>query len=124
MQSAVFFIFSGTIVRMKRDLLRALVCGTILLVIFFTLDPAKTPSFVLIIPFLLMFFLLFSIARKGLDMAGYSGLTGKKLAVLGASMPVLLLVLQSVGQLTVRDVLVVSILFCVAWFYILRAART
>jgi hypothetical protein len=92
----------------------------ILLLLLFTTDPQKLPSAVLVIPFMLLFVVIASGVPAVLRVYG---LAGQRLAKIGATvavMPVLLLVLQSLGQLTVRDALAMFVLFSVAYFYMTR----
>jgi hypothetical protein len=108
---------------MKKPLIIAGSSFAILLFLFFIADPAKVPAVILILPFLLLFMGLFSMAlyifgtRKRIEDRRQI-----KLAALCASLPILLLVLQSIGQLTLRDVITVGILFVLSYFYILRSA--
>src|SRR5688572_5909394 len=92
----------------------------ILLLLLFTTDPQELPSPLLVAPFALLFIL---IASSVPIVLGAYGLAGQKAAKIGATiaaMPVLLLVLQSLGQLTVRDTLAMVVLFGVAYFYMSR----
>ncbi|HKU19248.1 MAG TPA: hypothetical protein VJP80_08390 [Candidatus Saccharimonadales bacterium] len=94
-----------------------------LILLLITTQPTKLPSALLILPFVLMFFVL--TGAIGLLLSWRSTrLTAKKykLGALGASLPVLLLVLQSIGQLTLRDVLIIIALFALAYFYVARMA--
>ena len=109
---------------MKRSFIVAIVSSTILLAFLLVLDPSTLPSFLLVVPFILMFVVLSLVFYEGLILLRFDRLTARKLAILCASLPVLLLVLQSVGQLTFRDVLVLFLLSVVAWFYIARTARS
>jgi Mn2+/Fe2+ NRAMP family transporter len=109
---------------MKRALCIAGGCFLALLVLFFGLDPNKVLSFVLVLPFILLFALLFVGISFVLETRGMGNRKSMKIAALCASLPILLLVLQSIGQLTVRDVLTVVLLFALSYFYILRATAS
>jgi len=106
---------------MKRTI-QVIIFGIAALAILFgTTQPAKLPSFVLIVPFLLIFLVL----TLGISLlVGWrsSTLTAKNLRIgaLGAALPVLLLVLQSIGQLIVRDVFIIVLLFTLGYFYVAR----
>lgn len=109
---------------MKKKLSLAVgICVGLLFILFLAVDPNQVPSSFLILPFLLFFLaILFAIL---LVMYSYSATSGKKalkVAGLGASAPTLLLVLQSIGQLTVRDFLVILVLFIVSYFYVSKGS--
>lgn len=96
------------------------ISSIILLLLLLTTNPQKLPSALLVVPFVL----LFVVIASGIPaMLGAYGFTGQKVAKIGATVaavPVLLLVLQSLGQLTVRDTLAVFMLFSLAYFYMSR----
>lgn len=95
-------------------------CLLILAFLLFTTNPQTLPSVVLIVPFVLVFWIIFFM----LVFIGLSrGMPRAKLVRaggFGAALPTLLLILQSLGQLTPRDVFTVLVLFCIAYFYMTR----
>lgn len=105
---------------MKKPLLISGASLALLLLMFFAVDPGGVPAFILILPFILLFTLLFAALVFLFDKKGTVRARGLRLAALCASLPILLLVLQSIGQLTLRDVLTVAVLFGLSFFYILR----
>jgi hypothetical protein len=109
---------------MKRKLHIAAGCFLALLILFLGIDPNKVPSFVLVVPFILLFTLLLTGISYVLEMQGMGNKKSLKVGGLCASLPILLLVLQSIGQLTVRDVLTASLLFVISYFYISRTATS
>jgi len=109
---------------MKRKLHTAIGCFVALLALLLGIDPNNVPSFVLVLPFILLFTLLLTGIAYFLERQGLDGKKSLKIAVLCASLPILLLVLQSIGQLTVRDVLTVGLLFIVSYFYVSRTATS
>lgn len=109
---------------MKRTLHIAGGCLLALLILFFGIDPNKMPSFLLVLPFVLLFALLLAGIMFVLEKRGVGSKKSMKIAVLCASLPILLLVLQSIGQLTLRDVFTVVLLFVLSYFYILRATTS
>jgi len=109
---------------MKRSLHILGGCFLALLIMFFGLDPNKIPSFALVLPFILLFALLFVGIAYLLELRGIGPKKRAKIAALCASLPILLLVLQSIGQLTVRDVLTMALLFVLSYFYISRATAS
>src|SRR6185437_13863079 len=102
---------------------------TLLLLLLTT--PSKLPSAVLILPFLLLFIAIYMTVLEVLHLlrggeqnriVGMRASRPRLIAGLIAGFPVLLLVLQSIGQLTAWDVLTVVALFIVAYFYIIKSS--
>ncbi|HEX8763008.1 MAG TPA: hypothetical protein VF733_04610 [Candidatus Saccharimonadales bacterium] len=106
---------------MKKPLIISGIGLIALVLLFFVVDPARVPAFVLVVPFLLLFASLFSVMLFLFDKKGMERRRGVRLAGLCAALPILLLVLQSIGQLTLRDVLTVTVLFGLSFFYIARS---
>jgi len=96
------------------------ICSLILLCLMLLSDPHRLPSIVLIVPFALLFVILFLATRLLLTRFGVAGQKQLRLSLLASVIPVLLLCLQSLGQLTTRDVLVIAALFCIVYFYLAR----
>lgn len=103
-------------------------CTVLLLIVT---NPAKLPSILLIAPFLFLFVSIYLTVKevlslmRGGDQQKIVGLRASRprlIAALIAAFPVLLLVLQSIGQLTAWDVLTVVALFIVAYFYIIKTS--
>ncbi|HJQ07852.1 MAG TPA: hypothetical protein VJ836_00035 [Candidatus Saccharimonadales bacterium] len=91
-----------------------------LVILLLTTQPRSLPSFLLILPFLLLFSIL-SFTLAGLfQKVGVSRRKSVRLGVLGSLLPVMLLILQSIGQLTLRDLLTMAALFCIGYFYFSR----
>jgi len=109
---------------MKRNLYITGGCFLALLILFFGIDPNKVPSFLLVLPFILLFTVLLAGIYYVLQKRQMDSKKSLKLAALCSSLPILLLVLQSIGQLTVRDVLTVALLFALSYFYIVRATAS
>lgn len=104
--------------KMTRILRIAGICSVILLFVLLSTDPQRLPSIILVSPFILLFVIIFT---GILFMLGAYAMTQQRkirIGLIGAAAPVVLLVLQSLGQLTVRDVLAILILFCATYFYI------
>ena len=119
---------------MKHGLVRlakvfiAWACTVLLLLLT---DPTKLPSALLIAPFILLFVSIYmtvvevmSVGRAAdkNKIVGLKATRPRLIAGLIAGFPVLLLVLQSIGQLTPWDVLTVVGLFIVAYFYIIKSS--
>lgn len=109
---------------MKHDIYIAGGSLTLLLLLFFGFDPNKLPSLLLILPFMLLFVVLLCTIRFLLQKRGTSYARSTKIAILCTAIPILLLVLQSIGQLTVRDLLTLGVLFGLSFFYITRATSS
>jgi hypothetical protein len=103
---------------MKRTVKVIAIAGILLLALLGTTQPARLPSVILIVPFILMFAILaltiaLLVAWRHENMIVKSIRFGCMVALL----PILLLVLQSVGQLTLRDGLTLVALFGITYFY-------
>ena len=94
------------------------VCLLVLAVLLGTTQPARLPSAVLIVPFALMFAILALTISLSIGWR-HGGMSPRALRAgcLGAILPILLLVLQSIGQLTLRDALTLLALFGITYFY-------
>jgi hypothetical protein len=105
---------------MKKSLIVISVCLLGLIILFSLTDPNRLPSFVLIVPFVLIFVSIFT---GLLIIMSNSVLVGKRariIAAMCASVPTALLIMQSIGQLTSRDILTIFALFMLAFFYVSR----
>ena len=109
---------------MKKPLILIGICLAIVITVFMSTNPNKVPYFVLIFPFLLLFVSLFLFSSTILQWQGIAKARSMRLSVLFAGIPLLLLVLQSIGQLTVRDVLTIAVLLFVSYFYVTRATAS
>jgi len=116
---------------MKRKVLkfaRLIVVYALTFLVLTLSDPAKLPSSALVVPFILIFFAVYCAIAALFELLDAEQLIGMKvrrprtIAALIAGFPVLLLVLQSIGQLTSWDVLMTAALFVVTYFYIIKAA--
>jgi hypothetical protein len=97
-------------------------------VLFFSLTGPRTmPSIILIAGFVVLAATIYSVLKLLLLVSGLqrrlrpSHMRG--IVIAGTALPVLLLALQSIGQLTVRDFLAMSGLFVVGMFYVSRFSR-
>lgn len=98
----------------------------VLLVLLTTTNPTHLPSILLILPFGLLFIILWCAAFLGLRTVRMTRLKSGRLAMVLAGLPVGILLLQSIGQLAIRDVLTILAFSTIAYFYIARltTART
>lgn len=103
---------------MKRTVRVIAIAGLSLLTLLGTTQPAKLPSVILIVPFILMFAIL-ALTIALLVAWRHENMTVKaiRFGCMAALLPILLLVLQSVGQLTLRDGLTLVALFVITYFY-------
>lgn len=94
--------------------------------LFFAMtNPRNVPSIVLVAGFGLLFAVFYVALRLGTGLISRNRLLTRQrrqlLIWLGAALPTLLLLLQSIGQLTLKDILTLLILFAVGYFYVARA---
>lgn len=101
-----------------------LISGLVAAVFFGVIDPRGAPPLVLMLSFLVLLAVSYSAARllgralrlpKKMPEPRYNGLV-----LAAALIPVLLLALQSIGQLTIRDVITLALLVGVAYIYVVR----
>jgi hypothetical protein len=105
---------------MRHTLRLAGLCLLLLLVFILSTNPQTLPSVLLILPFILVFIFVFLTLLSIGTSRGVMRAKAARVAVFGAALPTLILVLQSLGQLTLRDVLTILVLFCMAYFYMTR----
>lgn len=93
-------------------------CLVLLVTLLCTTQPDRLPSAVLILPFALMFAILALLIALAIGWR-HGGISSKAIRAgcTAAVLPTLLLVLQSVGQLTLRDALTLFALFGITYFY-------
>ena len=85
-------------------------------------SPNELPIFALFVPFLWLFLLLFWLFRAAIGFFfAIEGIRLKFSAGLFAGMPVFLLVLQSIGQLSGRDILLSIVFLLFGLLYMQRA---
>jgi len=114
----------------KFAIIKLLAPWVLLISLLLLSDPKSLPSATLIVPFMLLFlaiyFTITEVKRllNGGEQGGLVGVRAKSRLIAGliACLPVLLLTLQSIGQLTVWDVLMVGGLFVIAYFYIVKSS--
>ncbi|HEY1835201.1 MAG TPA: hypothetical protein VGG13_00035 [Candidatus Saccharimonadales bacterium] len=114
----------------KFRIIRLLAAYALIIFLLVLSDPAKLPSALLIIPFVLLFFAVYTTAIEITFLfraSEHRVVEGRwrrpqMTAALIAGFPVLLLVLQSIGQLTPWDVLTVITLFIITYFYIIKSS--
>jgi hypothetical protein len=107
----------------NRRLLVVVLLSIATLTYMFAANPGDLPLPLLVVPFLL-FLVIFYLVARWLLASFFSNLdrrTQKVAGLLLASLPVLLMVLQSIGQLSVRDLLIVFVLMAGLAFYLRRA---
>lgn len=87
-----------------------------------TTDPETLPLPLLLVPFLLLALALYKTAELGYKIL-FKKLTTQRirlLAVITASLPTLILILASIGQLTLRDTAIIGGLLIFLTFYLRR----
>lgn len=96
-------------------------CVVLLALLLFSTDPGHVPSFALILPFVLLGVALTLGIALILERQGIPRMRSLRLGTFLASLPVVLLVFQSIGQLTARDIITILALFVISYFYVVRA---
>ncbi|GEM_PF-379001 len=90
--------------------------------------PKSVPSVMLIVGFLMLAVLLYALLKLIFIATGLIGrlprVYSRGIILAGTLIPVLLLMLQSIGQLTIRDVLTLSGLFAIGIFYAGQVRRS
>lgn len=114
----------------KHQLKRTAAAWTPLLVLFMFLKPGQVPVVLLIIPFILLFLGLYNVWlllvmswRLVLSRPGDVPASKKRLGFVISLILVLLVIIESLGQLTARDVLTLVLLAAIGYFYITRYRR-
>ena len=104
----------------KKRLIILLGIYLVVLVFFISVNPEKLPLILLLLPFLLIFLVMYLSLIFVLDTFFKIKSQPKRLIAFSVSiMPVLLLIIQSITQLTLRDVLLsISIVVIVVWYTI------
>jgi hypothetical protein len=119
-------IKQGRLMQIKKQLIQTLVAWGALLVFMMVFRPQNIPVLLLVVPFVLLFVALMSlwglvvpVLRRITGRRGYAGSRRLKVTVCGSI--VLLLVLQSLGQLTLRDVGTIVAIAVLGYVYIGRS---
>jgi hypothetical protein len=111
--------------RIKQQLIYTVTVWTTLGIFLVVLNPAKLPVIMLILPFILLFTALYSLWRlvQQFILRYSSGGFGRRRLGLGVSgTAVLLLALQSLGQLTLRDVVTLAAIMVLGYLYLGRTS--
>lgn len=93
---------------------------------FSVVDPGQLPVAAILVPFLLIFFILYLGVRLILsNFFRLNSASERTISFALSTLPVLLLIIQSITQLTIRDVLItVGILVIVIWYTVKINATT
>ena len=105
---------------MRKPTIISCVASAILFFLLIGTNPTQLPSWLLIVPFILLFSAIWSISFSNFRSHGLSRLRSVRLSLVLAGLPVSLLLLQSIGQLTARDIMTILAFFALAYFYISR----
>jgi hypothetical protein len=96
---------------------------TAFIVLCTTTNPKTAPSFVLVLPFIFLFITMVASMRLILQRKGWVAARSWQVSFFVAGIPIGLLVLQSVGQLTMRDGLTILAFFGIGYFYVARILK-
>lgn len=117
--------------KLKQRLARTLLIWTVLVAFMMLFQPSNLPVIVLIVPFILLFLAFSSLWSLLSDLQHRYfvkiGNSPKQRAPLGVAVcvsAVLLIVLQSLGQLTLRDVVTVVAIVILGYLYLTRSRVT
>ncbi|HSX35051.1 MAG TPA: hypothetical protein VLF62_05405 [Candidatus Saccharimonadales bacterium] len=94
-----------------------------LLLLMITTQPERLPPFILVVPFILLCTALAIIFVRIFRWQGMPPGKSLRLGLIATSLPMLVLVLQSLGQLTIRDLGTILALFAIAYFYLSRLSK-
>jgi hypothetical protein len=104
---------------MKKSLKTIIITVLALTCLLLTTQPGQLPVVVLMVPFVGFFIILtLAVALFLRRQGGAMTMRDLRIGAVAAALPVILLIMQSVGQLTVRDVLMVIAFFAVVAFYL------
>ena len=107
--------------KLVRLLTRILLPSLILLLLIFTTHPYKLPIILLVVPFLLIFIIIYQTITVFL--ANLLGKTRKRQRINAAILAggiVILALLESIRQLSIRDLIIIIVLIVALSFYIRR----
>ncbi len=129
-----FFVLCQSTHTINTDMLiKSLIVSTCLsislAIVFLSTNPDKIPAIIFVVVFMLLYglfvslgLLMLSVLRR-LDMLSWQRGKIMKTAFSVAGLPFILLLLQSLGQLTLKDVFLVMVLFFLLYFYFSRLSR-
>ncbi len=113
--------------RLTRNQIFAIIFYLITFIILLSTQPQHLPVAVLLIP-LLTFFMAFLLTVRWavfkFARSRDSRLSKKRLDILSimiAAFPVLCVLLQSIGQFSFRDLIMLAVFFIILWFYLVRS---
>lgn len=98
-------------------------CMVILLLLMLFTQPTRLPPVMLAVPFVLIGMVIMLASTTAFRWQGFALSRSARLGAMCTSLPMLILVLQSLGQLTVRDLLTIVALFAIAYFYLSRVTK-
>lgn len=117
----------GTDPAFKKQLIKVCAAIAVSLLFFSLVPPTSIPLVMLVVGFIMLGMLLYGIFKLILLVTGLQErlkpLQRRSILLLGVCLPLLLIMLQSLGQLTMRDTLTLSGLFIVGVFYVLHLGR-
>ncbi len=91
-----------------------------LAILLMTTNPQSVSVFVMMVPFLLLFAILSSVGWLIFEAYDTEPRRRIVLSAMFAVLPVLLLILKSIGQLEFKDLLIVLAFILFGWFYVSR----
>lgn len=111
---------------LKHQTYKTIIIWALLFIFMAATRPNALPIIGLIVPFVLLYMALHSTWRvvKGLQarytLTGVESNTSRQMGVVVCLSIVLMTILQSLGQLTIRDVITIGAIFVIGYLYIAR----
>ncbi len=116
--------------RLKRQLIRTAICWVALSGWLLLVNPGRLPVFLLVVPFVLLYLALYELwislafawqrFTRGKQRSEHDVRQTARFVGLFASF---IVVLGSLGQLVLRDVVTLLLLFAVTYFYVVRGRK-
>lgn len=115
---------NGASYDVKKSTVRLSALAVICILFFILVPPTAVPLVMLVIGFVMLGLLMYALIKLILVLTGLQvrlrPLQRRSVMLLGVCLPLVLLMLQSLGQLTLRDALTLGGLFVIGVFYVLR----
>jgi len=100
-----------------------LACMVGLLLLMISTRPTHLPTIMLVTPFILLSTATALTFVRIFRWQGMAFAKSVRMGLIATSLPMLVLVLQSLGQLTIRDLGTILAIFAIAYFYLSRLSK-
>jgi hypothetical protein len=95
----------------------------VLLLLMLSTQPTRLPPVMLAVPFILIGTVMVLVFHAAFRWQGMNRAKSIRLSLIGTSLPMLVLILQALGQLTLRDLGTIVAIFGIAYFYLSRISK-